>query len=255
VSRICTIARMTFRETVRDKVLYSIVAFALAMIGSSAVLVTLSVGGEGRIAKDLGLSCITLFGLFISVFIGVSLVSREIDRRTIFPLLARPVSRDAFLIGKFLGLALTLAVNLGIMACGLMALTWALEGAWTPGILLAVGFTFLELSILTAVAILFSTFSTPLLSAIYTLLVFVAGRLSADMLEFVSRFGGGSLKYLGVALYYVLPNLSRFNLNGPVLDGLPLSGGHLVGTALYAALYAAAVLCLSMAVFQQRDFK
>ncbi len=103
MSRIAAIARMTFLEAVRDKILYSIVVFALAMIGGSTVLVTLSVGGEARIANDLGLSCIVFFGLFISIFIGVNLVSREIERRTIFPLLARPVGRGAFLMGKFLG--------------------------------------------------------------------------------------------------------------------------------------------------------
>ncbi len=250
-----TIARMTFTESVRDKILYSIVAFALAMIGSSAILVTLSVGGEGRIAKDLGLSCLTIFGLFITLFIGVSLVSREIERRTIFPLLARPVSRGAFLLGKFLGLALTLVVNLGIMACALMALAWALEGHWTPGILLATAFTYLELLILIAVAILFSTFSTPLLSALYTLLIFVVGRLSADILAFATRFGGAWLKTVANGVYYLLPNLSRFNLIDPIVNNLPLSAFALALTTIYGLLYTTAVLCLSMAIFQRRDFK
>ena len=255
MSRVLIIARMTFTEAVRDKILYSVLVFALAMIGSSTVLVTLSVGGEARIVKDLGLTCITVFGVIIATFIGISLVSREIERRTIFTLLSKPVRRAEFLVGKFLGLALTLAVNIGVMTSGLMVLAWAIEGRWTPRITLAVGFSFLELLILTAVAILFSTFSTPTLSAIYALLVFVIGRLSADLLEFASRFGGASLKATAITLYYLLPNLSRFNLSGPVVNDLPLFIGALALTALYGVMYVSGVLALAIAVFQRRDFK
>jgi Cu-processing system permease protein len=255
VRRILTIAQMAFTETVRDKILYSILVFALAMIGSSTILVTLSVGGEGRIVKNLGLACITLFGLFIAVFIGINLVSREIERRTIFSLLSKPVRRAEFLVGKFLGLGLTLAVNLGIMAAGLMVLAWALEDHWTPRILLAAGFTLVELLVLTATAILFSTFSTPTLSAIYTLLVFAIGRLSADLMAFATQFGGASLKAVAVGLYYLLPNLSRFNLSGAVANNLPLDSGALVLTAIYGAFYAAALLSIAVTVFQRRDFR
>jgi Cu-processing system permease protein len=255
VRRILTIAQMAFTETVRDKILYSILVFALAMIGSSTILVTLSVGGEGRIVKNLGLACITLFGLFIAVFIGINLVSREIERRTIFSLLSKPVRRAEFLVGKFLGLGLTLAVNLGIMAAGLMVLAWALEDHWTPRILLAAGFTLVELLVLTATAILFSTFSTPTLSAIYTLLVFAIGRLSADLMAFATQFGGASLKAVAVGLYYLLPNLSRFNLSGAVANNLPLDSGTLVLTAIYGAFYAAALLSIAVTVFQRRDFR
>ena len=189
------------------------------------------------------------------MFIGTNLVSREIERRTIFSLLSKPVRRAEFLAGKFLGLGLTLAVNIGIMAIGLIVLAWALEDHWTPRILLAVGFTLLELLILTATAILFSTFSTPTLSAIYTLLIFVIGRLSADLMKFASQFGGPSLKVTVVVLYYSLPNLSRFNLSSAVVNDLPLAPGTLALTAVYGLLYAGAVLGVAIAVFQRRDFR
>jgi len=255
VSRVLTIARMAFTESIRDKILYSILVFALAMIGSSAILVTLSVGGEGRIVKDLGLACITLFGVFFSVFIGISAVSREVERRTIFTLLSKPVRRAEFLVGKFLGLGLTLAVNVSVMTAGLIALAWALEGYWTPRIALAVGFTCLELLILIAFAILFSTFSTPTLSAIYTLMIFVIGRLSADLMLFAAQFGGSSLKATITVLYYLLPNLSRFNLSIFVVTDSPLPWGTLALTAMYGVLYAGAVLALAIAGFQRRDFR
>jgi ABC-type transport system involved in multi-copper enzyme maturation permease subunit len=165
------------------------------------------------------------------------------------------VRRAEFLVGKFLGLGLTLAVNLGIMAAGLMVLAWALEDHWTPRILLAAGFTLVELLVLTATAILFSTFSTPTLSAIYTLLVFAIGRLSADLMAFATQFGGASLKAVAVGLYYLLPNLSRFNLSGAVANNLPVDPGTLVLTAIYGAFYAAALLSIAIAVFQRRDFR
>jgi len=253
--RVFIVARMAFTETIRDKILYSILIFALAMIGSAILLVTMSMGGEGRMVKHLGLACITVFGVLIATFIGITLVSREIERRTIFTLLSKPVRRPEFLVGKFLGLGLTLAVNVGVMAVTLTALAWALEGRWTPRILLAVGFGFLELLIVTAFAILFSTFSTPTLSAIYTLLVFVIGRLSADLMEFAARVGGPALKTTAVALYYLLPNLSRFNMSSAVVSLLPLSAHTLGLTALYGSMYAAGVLALAIAVFERRDFK
>jgi len=255
VRRVQVIARMTFTEAIRDRILYSILVFALAMIGSATVLVTLSLGGEGRIVKDLGLTCITIFGVLLAIFMGITLVSREIERRTIFTLLSKPVRRAEFLVGKFLGLALTLAVNLAVMTGGLMALARVLEGQWAPRVALAASFTFLELLILTAVAVLFSTFSTPTLSAIYTLLIFVIGHLTSDLFEFAARFGGTALRMTAASLYYVLPNLARFNLASVVANDLPLSVGTLTVTGLYGVAYVIALLALATAVFQRRDFK
>ncbi len=253
--RVAAIALMVFTEAVRDRILYTILVFALAMIGSSAVLVTLSVGGEGRIVKDLGLACITLFGLFIAVLIGIRLVSREIERRTILLLLSRPVGRGALLVGKFAGLAFTLLVNVGAMGCGLLVLARVLEGAWAPRLLLAVGFALLELLILTAFSLLFAAFSTPTLSTVFTLLMFIVGRLSGDLMDFASRFGGTSLKVAAGAVYYLLPNLARFNLSGLLANDLPLSATTLSLTALYGLAYLAATLALAVAIFQRRDFQ
>jgi ABC-type transport system involved in multi-copper enzyme maturation permease subunit len=249
------ISLMAFTEAVRDRILYLVLVFAVAMIGSSALLVTLSVGGEGRVVKDLGLACITLFGLFIAVFLGNRLVSREIERRTILILLARPVSRAAFLAGKFLGLALTLAVNVALMSGSLLFLAWVLDGHWTPRLLLAVGFAFLELSILTAFSLLFATFSTPTLSAAFTLTLFVIGRLSQDLMGLAASLGSGSMRAVVAVVYYLLPNLSRFNLSGLVSDHRPLQVEPLFFTLLYGVLYVVAILALASAIFQRRDFQ
>lgn len=254
MSRLLAIGRMAFTEAVRDRILYLVLLFALAMIGGSALLVTLSVGGEGRIVKDLGLACITLFGLFIAVFLGNRLVSREIERRTILILLARPVGRAAFLAGKFLGLLLTLAVNVGLMGAGLLLLAWLLDGHWTPRLLLAVGFAFLELAILTAFSLLFATFSTPTLSAAFTLTLFVIGRLSQDLMSLASALGGPARAAMAAA-YYLLPDLSRFNLGGLLASDLPLQPERLLLTLLYGVLYVVAILALATAIFERRDFQ
>ena len=157
------VAFNTFREAIRDRILYSLLVFALAMIGGSLVLSTLSVGGEVRIIKDLGLAAIGLVGTLIAVFIGVGLVHKEIERRTLYAIITKPIRRAEFVLGKFLGLALTLAVNVTIMGAGLLFLASAMEArvAWER--LLPVGLTFLKLMVVTAIAVLFSTFSTPTL--------------------------------------------------------------------------------------------
>jgi ABC-type transport system involved in multi-copper enzyme maturation permease subunit len=253
--RVVTLGLMAFTETIRDRVLYSLLAFALAMIGSSVVLVRLAVGGEGKIVKDLGLSAISLMGLFIAVFIGVSLVSREIERRTIYPVLARPVARAEFILGKFVGLGLTLLVNVGLMAASLLALARLLEGRWSVELLPAILLIFVELLVVTANAILFSAFSTPMLSAIFTLALFVIGRLSADLLRFAEQFGGRALHAIATALFYVLPNLARFNIGEASIHGLPLSPGYVPLTVLYGLAYIAFFLSLAMAVFSRRDLK
>lgn len=253
--KVIAIALMAFTEAVRDRVLYSLLAFALAMIGSSTVLVTLSVGGEEKIVKDLGLGAISLVGVLIAVFIGVGLVSREIDRRTIYPVMARPVHRAEFVLGKFCGLGLTLLVNVGIMAVGLLGLARLLGGRWSLDLLPAILLAFVELLLLTAAAILFSTFTTPTLSAIFTLSLFVIGRLSGDLQRFAEQFGGAGLRTLASGIAYTLPNLARFNIGEATVHGLPLGPGYVPLALLYGSTYLVLFLAAAMAIFARRDLK
>lgn len=253
--RIMAIALMAFTEAVRDRILYSLLVFALAMIGSSTVLVQLSVGGEEKIVKDLGLAAISLVGVLIAVFIGVGLVSREIDRKTIYMVMARPVRRAEFVLGKFCGLALTLLVNVAVMTAGLLSLAWLLEGRWSLDLLPAILLAFIELLLVTATAILFSTFTTPTLSAIFTLCVFVIGRLSGDLLAFAKQFGGSLLQALAAGLFYVLPNLARFNIWEASVHGLPLEAGYFPLALLYGGAYLVVLLAAATLIFARRDLK
>ncbi len=255
MKRIAAVALMAFTEAVRDRVLYALLVFALAMIGSSTILVSLSVGGEEKIVKDLGIAAISVVGLLIAVFIGVGLVSREIDRRTIYPVMTRPVRRAEFILGKFCGLGLTLLVNVAVMAAGLLCLTRVLEGRWSFELMPAVLLAYVELLLLTAAAILFSTFTTPTLSAIFTLSLFVIGRLSADLKAFAQQLGSPAVRALAAGLYTLLPNLSRFNITEASIYHLPLGPGYLPLALLYGTAYIAVLLVTAIIIFGQRDLK
>src|SRR5205814_4360651 len=169
--RVAAIARNAFREAVRDRVLYNLVVFALLLIGGAIFLGELSAGQEAKIIVDLGLSAILLFGVFISIFIGVGLVYKEIERRTLYAILSKPISRAEFLLGKFLGLCLTLFVNVVVMSIGLSLALISVKRGWNPlvaRIWPAIFLIYVELMILTGVAMLFSAFSSRALSALLT---------------------------------------------------------------------------------------
>ena len=263
-----TIALNVFRESVRDKVLYNLVFFAILLMGASFLIGQLTAGQDVKIIKDLGLAATSIFGLFIAVFIGIQLVAKEVERRSIYSLLSKPIDRYQLVLGKYAGLVLTLAVNLAIMAAALYAvlacMAWmmgsdALKGLDAPGLdpalLTAVGLTFVELSIVTAVALFFSTFSTPMLSAALTFGLFVAGRLSADLRNFNEVVNSPAAAALARGLYWVLPNLGAFDVRSQVVHGQHISGGDLALATGYGLMYVAAVLIAAMLIFSRRDFK
>jgi ABC-type transport system involved in multi-copper enzyme maturation permease subunit len=253
--RSAVIAFNTFREAIRDRILYSLLVFALAMIGGSVVLSTLSVGGEVRIIKDLGLAAIGLVGILIAVFIGVGLVHKEIERRTLYTIIAKPIHRAEFVLGKFLGLVLTLAVNVAIMGAVLLLLASSMEARLTWELLLPVALTFVKLMVVTAIAVLFSTFSTPTLSVIFTLALVVVGSLAEDLKLFAATFGGPLLQAVVTALYLVLPNLASLDVGAAVVHGQPVPAMAAGLAAAYGFAYVAALLAVAVWIFQYRDFK
>jgi len=253
--KIAAIALNTFREAVRDRILYSVLAFALLLIGASAILASLSIGQEGRIVKDLGLASISLFGTFIAIFLGIGLVFKEIERRSIYAIVSKPIHRFQFLLGKYIGLTLTLLVTVGMMALLVVALAWAIDGHWTPGLLAAAALDFVALMIVTAVALLFSTFSTPTLSAVFALGVFFIGRLSGDLKIFADQFAGPGLRLMVNGIHLIIPDLSRFQISSPVVNALPLDSADLARTVLYGLAYILMLLSLAVGIFQRRDFK
>ena len=219
---IVCIAVNVFKESVRDKVLYNLVLFAMLLIAVSLLLGQLTAGQDIKIIKDLGLAAISIFGLFIAVFIGIGLVSKEVERRSIYSLLSKPIRRQEFIIGKYLGLVLTLLVNITVMTMAYYAvlgcMAWAAGGwflpAWEapaldPALLKAIAMIFLQLMIVTALALLFSTFMSPMLATALTFGLYIVGHFNADLRHFETVVPSRPVAWLARALYYLLPNLDR----------------------------------------------
>ena len=262
------VAANVFRESVRDRVPYTLVLFAVLLIAASRLLAELTAGQDVKIIKDLGLAAIAAFGLFIAMFLGVGLVSKEVERRSIYAVLSKPVSRAQFIAGKYAGLVLTLAVNVAVMTAALyLVLAWLMgtatpteRAAWEapaldPMLLTGIMMIFVELMVVTSVALFFSTFSTPFLSAACTLGLYVAGHFSRELQDFHSFTGSPVFGWLGHGLYHLLPDFSAFDLKMQVVHGLPVSAGYLATTTAYGLAYIASLLLGGTYIFSRRDLK
>jgi ABC-type transport system involved in multi-copper enzyme maturation permease subunit len=249
------VALNTYRETVRDKVLYNLVLFALLMIAASYVLGKISIYQEVKIIKDLGLASISIFGMVIAIFIGIGLVSKEIDKRTLYGILPKPISRSQFLLGKYFGLCLTLAVNVLVMTAGLYALLFFMEEPFDPALLKAVFLIFLQLALLVAIAILFSTFTSSILAGLFAGFFYVAGYLSVELKNLETVVTSPFLPQLSELLYYLLPNFKNFDVKSAVVAGDPVAWSRLGWSSLYAVLYVALLLVASCWIFRRKNLK
>lgn len=257
ISRVGTIAANTFREAVRDRVLYNLIVFALIMMASALVFGQISFGIERLIMVNLGLTAITAFGVVIAIFIGIGLVSKEIEKKTLYTVLSRPVRRWEFIVGKFFGLSTTLLVNTLCMGLGFFAALWLLvqhferADAW---IIAAIWFIVLEFVMVTAVALLFSTFSSPLLSAVFTLALFVIGNFAQDLREFSAGMRGAA-KWLSLGVAHIVPNFASFNIVSSIAHGEPLARTLIFWNTGYALVYSAVAVSLAVIVFENRNLK
>lgn len=253
MNAIAAIALNTFREAIRDRILYLILAFALLLIAVSRFVALLTVGSEVKIVKDLGLSAISFFGLLTAVFVGVSLLFKEIERRTVYTLLAQPIRRWQFVCGKYGGLSLVLLASTLLTGAALLAAV-ALKGESPLGLIPAIVLSFVELEVIAAFAVLFSSFTNPILAAVGTVATYVAGHLSwsFDLLE--RRTSGEAGKALCRALHATIPNLDRLNITAFAVHGVPLPSGYLAAAIAYGVFYAASIVVLACIVFERREF-
>ena len=256
--RIVAIARNTFREAVRDRVLYNLVLFVLLLSVGAVFLGAASASQDAKIIVDFGLSASLLFGAFIAIFVGVGLVRKEIERRTLYVIFAKPVGRVEFLFGKYLGLCLTLAVNVAVMGAGVtLVLAWVTAGSTSlVGVLWsAVALIYLELTVLTAVALLFSAFSSSVCALFGSLAVFVIGHFTADLKGFAALFDAAAAKAALIGLHYALPNLSTFTFITPAAHGVGPTRAYLATALAYALAWDAALLAIAALAFARRDLK
>ena len=262
------VAVNVFRESVRDRVPYNLVLFAVLLIAASYLLGQLTAGQDVKIIKDLGLAATSVFGLFIAVFIGIGLVSKEVERRSIYALLSKPVSRPQFIAGKYAGLVLTLATNMTVMTLALYAIlgyiSWTetaqLKAGWEtpatdPALLKALLLILVELMLVTAIALFFSTFSSPILSAALTFGLYVVGHFNADLRNFDRVVESRAAAWLARGLYHVLPDFAAFDVKTQVVHGIHVPAMYLASTVGYGAAYIAALLLGATFIFSRRDFK
>lgn len=262
------VAGAVFKESVRDRVPYSLVIFAVILMGASFLMSRLTAGQDFKVVKDLGLATMNAIGLLIAIFIGTGLVAKEVERKSIYAMLSKPLSRSSFLLGKYAGLVLTLAANLGMMTVAFYVMLQYME--WTtddwikqgwrapandPRLLAAVALVGVQLMLTTAVALFFSTFSSPMLSMLLTLAVWVAGHFSADLRSFQLATDAPAAIAVARGLYYALPNLDALDVKNEVVHGLPIVWSS-IGLALASVgAYIGVLLGGAVLIFNRRDFK
>lgn len=251
---ILVIARHTFKEAVRDRILYLLLFFSALSIVLARVMAVLTVGDRVKVVKDVGLASIAFFGALMAILIGTGLVYKEIEKRTIFTLISKPIRRFEFLLGKYLGLIWTLAVMLAAMTAIYLVVVFLHTFTIEVRMVLAVLFIFLELILLTAVAILFSSFSTPILSSLFALSFYLIGHFSWSLETLINKTPPGTRRTMLKVLYAVLPDLENFNIKTEVVQNLPLPAGLWLGALGYSAVYTAFVLILAVWIFRRRDF-
>jgi ABC-type transport system involved in multi-copper enzyme maturation permease subunit len=260
IGRVGAIALNTFREAIRNKVLYLLLLFAVALIAFALALGQMSLHEELRVTRDLGLGGIALFGVLIAIFVGVNLVYKELDKKTVFSLIPKPIHRYEFVVGKYAGMVVTLAVQMAIMSAVLFLVLVVQGGTFDAPVAKAILLLFVQVCVVTALAVLFSTFASPILSGGFTLGLFVVGRFTPELRELIGKLGA-PLRVLSSAALHLVPDLNVFYVSGTMVDAQYVSVHDTYVTwsyvgiaAAYGALYAACALSLAIVLFSRRDF-
>lgn len=251
---VLAVAGNTFRETLRDKILYNLVLFALVLISMSILLGTLTIGEQSRIVKDAGLAAINLVGIVIAVFVGIGLVAKEIERKTIYTILARPITRSQFLLGKYLGLAFIIMLNMGIMFSMFLATVWFSQTTVSGALFQSVQLMIVESLVIVAVAIFFSTFTSSTVSATMTLGIYIIGHLTSDLKAIAAKSQNPVTEAIMTAIYYVCPNLEWLNIKGQASVGVAVPMAYEVSATAYGLLYIGLLLTGACLLFMRRDF-
>lgn len=251
--RILAVARNTFREAVRDKVLYVLLFFAAVAIFGSKALGWISIGQDIKIVKDITLAATSLFGALIAIFVGTSLVYKEIDKRTLYTIISQPMYRYEFILGKYLGLmgllAVVVLVMTGTAAVYVLLLGGGLEGVYFLAVLLI----FSKLLLITAFAILMSSLSSPILGAIIVFSAYVFGHATAVFRQLPPQFDGTAAKRILEIAYYIIPNLSNFDIRAEAANGVPVAGAYIGYVVIYGLAYTVVLLILACVIFEGKD--
>ncbi|MBF0224834.1 MAG: ABC transporter permease [Desulfobacterales bacterium] len=255
MNKIFAIAVNTFRESIRDKIFYSLLTFAILMLGFSKILSNIAIGDSIKIIKDFGLASISLFGTLIAIFVGIGLVYKEMEKRTIFVILAKPIERWQFLVGKYLGLSITIIIEVVVMTIALFSLCYLYNSKIPWSLFYAIIPIFFELQLILAVAIFFSSFSSPFLSGLFTLGIFIIGHCSIDIKAIADKTDDVLLKKICDFFYYLLPNLENLNFKAKVVHDIAISFTGFWFSILYSVAYTVFILVCAIVIFEYRDMK
>ena len=255
IPRVAALATNTVRQAVRSRLLYTLLFFGLVLIATSVGVSSLSYVESERIVQDVGLAAIRLFGVGIAIFVGVGLIHDEIERRTIYTMLSKPLSRSEFIVGKYMGLLLTVWAQLAIMSLAFLAVSWVVGAPLGWNLVAALGLVGIELMVVVAVATFFSSFTTPLLSSLFSVGIYLAGNLSRDIRSLGFQSGDTIVEFAGQALYRALPDLQSFNLTVQAVHGLPISSLEIGLPVVYGVGYSVVLLMASALIFERRDLR
>lgn len=250
---ILALARFTVRSYLQERILLVVIIFGALLMGSSYVLSPLAVGAQQKIVVDIGLAAISIFAVVLIVLLGAGSFHMEKERGIQRALLAKPISRVDFMLGKYTGTVLTVSLVVVLMAA-LHVLVIKLSGAAVTGNLLrAVYLTLLEVALVTALLTFFASFTSPVLGSFFTIACVVSGHFATDLLAFAEKMGGTLPRVVATAAYYLLPNLEFLNIRAEAVHNLPLLDGFMASVTLYALIYTAVVLYLATLIFRTRE--
>lgn len=255
MSALNVIAQNTFKETVRNRVMFNILLFAVGMVLVIMVISNWTMDQQAKILKDFGLAAISIFGLLIALFVGVRTIYQEIEKHTVFMLVSKPISRWQIIVGKYLGLAITILVNIIAITLCLFAVDYFIEHTIDWGLLSGILLILLEIYLVIAFAVFFSTFTSPLLSAVFTLIVFVIGHLAPSIRLYTQLRPDDAGNSILLAVYTILPNLENFNIKTAVVEHLSLPPNTIINAVLYGVCYISILLVLTSLIFEKKDLK
>jgi ABC-type transport system involved in multi-copper enzyme maturation permease subunit len=253
--RTWAIARNVFRETVRDRILYLLMVYVVILAGATVLVPEVALQAHDKILLDLGLASLNFLGLIVAIFVGTSLINKEIDKRTVFVLIAKPMSRAEFVVGKHLGLSALLSMLIAIMAAIFFAfgLLQTDPVPWIP-IGVSILFIFLELTVVVGITLMFGVFTSSILATLYTIALYILGHLSRSLLQLGAIADNETIKRIFETIFVVLPDLERLNLRNVAVYGdlPPLT--ELLTSGLYAVTYTIVILVIAIFVFSRRQF-
>lgn len=248
------IAANTFRELARSKLLYLLLVFSLLLIVGSITLTHLTIGQWARVILNVGLATVHVSGALVAILVGVGLIAGEIERKTLYVTLAKPLPRWQFVLGRYLGLVLVLAILVAVMGACIAVVLKSVKEPVGITVTYALVLTFVELALLAALAVVFSTFTTTTLATIFSVSLFLIGHASGDLAEFASR-SGGALGAVLSGFARIFPNLELLNVKSQAANHLPVEPAFVLGGTVYGVLWAAALLVFASFLFARRDLK